>query len=564
MKGSEDASLLFHRALDKSRLGRRHDTLESYIASVGLGQQFHKQTPKEFSLVIILSRDQSSDNSANSSSLSILIGKKLRGFGADFYTGFGGKLENDLGELTHPSKGACREVEEETGISIPLKTMEESFVGTINFTFEDKDKHKAMKVHLFCVFVSAQKDNNNANIVHIDPEQITGCDEIEPIWIHNVYELPLDQMFADDSVWLCMLLHFYESNTEASKIIQFNAYFHFHKGGIDVNSLMHYYLQTDIQDIPSNSHLVEQSVVKKYSLEQRLFHALHVNHIHNPSIKEFREAWSFANNVRSFMKEGKRMKYVLDVAGGHGALGAILLILVPECQSATVIDPAIVKGKYGVAHAWSQFWGDKRLSYRHECLRTGMRRELDWILNNETTSPAQVMVVACHACQHLTDETLEIASEYGVNVAVMPCCQKDLNGSWKKLSKLLANRNETTHSFGTIMDLLSAGKMMAWHTGLNAGVEYVVKMKLIDSSISPHHNRMIMCKASARNDSRSCNNVKRELAHKRLERAYHRAHNVGKGDNASQRRGWTNGFCTGIAIGVCIGSIVVLRSQHRI
>ena len=306
----EDASVLFHQALDSSRLGRRHESLESYAASV---KHSKEDTPKEFSLVTILSQkereDQRCDNT--SSNLSVLIGKKLRGFGEGFYSCFGGKLENDLGELTHPAKGAVRELEEETGICVPLSTMEESFVGTINFTFEDWQKHKAMKVHLFCVFVSLSVDTSTTesanNIVNIDPGKIRGCEEIEPLWVHNIYDLPLHEMFADDSVWLTMLLHHYEANVGTE--LKFDAYFHFNKGGSDTNAMMHYYINQ-----------LDQSVAK-YSLEQKLFHALHVNHIHNPSIKEFKEAWSFAKNVRAFLKEGKRMKYVLDVAGGHGALG---------------------------------------------------------------------------------------------------------------------------------------------------------------------------------------------------------------------------------------------------
>lgn len=102
-----------------------------------------------------------------------------------------------------------------------------------------------------------------------------------------------------------------------------------------------------------------------------------------------------------------------------------------HCHTATVIDPAIVKGKDGIRKAWSPFWSacqsnssksrQKQLKYRHECLRTGLSDELDTILSEKTIDgvailPTNVLVVACHACQHLTDETMQIASEYGVNV----------------------------------------------------------------------------------------------------------------------------------------------------
>ena len=326
---NQDASTLFHHALDASRLGRRHDSLESYTASVGRGSQISNvDIPKEFSLVTILCRndeDKQSDNTDNiKSNLSILIGKKLRGFGTGFYNCFGGKLEKDLGEQNQPAIGAVRELEEETGISVPLSTMEESFVGTINFTFDDWEENRAMKVHLFCVFVSLSADvtnsttthNTNVNTIKIDPNQIRGCDEIEPVWVHNCYDLPLQQMFADDSIWLPMLLHHHETSVGTN--MKFDAWFHFHKGGAETNSVMHYHIQRQDQNVIPNDGAKQSA---KFNLEKKLFHALHDNHIHNPSIKEFKESWSFANSVRSFLKEGNRMKYVLDVAGGHGALG---------------------------------------------------------------------------------------------------------------------------------------------------------------------------------------------------------------------------------------------------
>jgi len=576
----QDSSALFRHALDSSRLGKRHDSLESYTASVGRGSELDKEDiPKEFSLVTILCRNEDTQSDNTKSRLSILVGKKMRGFGEGFYNCFGGKLEKDLGEQKQPAKGAVRELKEETGISIPLSTMEESFVGTINFTFDDWQENRAMRVHLFCVFVSLSADatsstqNQNANTVNIDPDQIRGCDEIEPVWVHNCYDLPLQQMFADDSIWLPMLLHHHESSIGVH--LKFDAWFHFHKGGAETNSIMHYHIQRHGQDLSNN----EPKQSAKYNLEKKLFHALHDNHIHNPSIKEFKESWSFANSVRSFMKEGNRMTYVLDVAGGHGALAALFLLLVPECESATVIDPAVVKGEVGVKDAWSEYWGDKRLTYRHECLRTGLRKELDKILhnNNQNMSPTNVLVVACHACQHLTDETLEIASEYGVNIAVMPCCQKDHKGSWKGLSKRLAKSNgnksnnsqETASlSFGTIMDLLTAGKMMAWNTGLQANVEYVVKMKLMDSAITLQ-NRIIMCKSMQRRDDNS-NDGEREAAHLRLALAYRRAHKVDKVEKNRIQR-WRIAFnesfenlLPGLVAGFCIGvacSHVMLRRK---
>ncbi|KAL7527919.1 LOW QUALITY PROTEIN: hypothetical protein ACHAXR_002189 [Thalassiosira sp. AJA248-18] len=530
----------YHHAIPTSRLGTKHESLASFADAVSADRQKENKkqhdndVPTEFSLVVILSpnahlinddthgSNTGEDNASNASKgISVLLGKKLRGFGEGFYSCFGGKLEKSQGEHNQPAKGAVREVQEETGINIPLPVMEDGYVGTINFTFEDCDVNRAMRVRLYCVFVTLSHDakymtssqtpnstedhiiDNGQNKyingaqfpVTVHPNQIRGCDEIEPRWFHNIYEVPLDQMFADDSLWLTMLLSHYDvvGDNEPPKFM-FNAWYHFHPGGTETNSIMHHFIQINTSKPP------------KLTFEKRLFHALHINRIHSPSIKEFKENWAMANAVRKFMKDDTRMEYVLDVAGGHGALGALFLLLVPRCHTAIVIDPAkCVSGKRGVSDAWSRFWSNdtnnsettkKTLRYRHECLRTGLREELKCIF--QQTKSTNVTVVACHACQHLTDETLQIASEFGVNVAVMPCCQKDHDGWWKGLANRLVNSSDDDNaslSIGALMDLLAAGKMMSWETGASAGVQYQVKMKLMDAAISLQ-NRMILCCAS--------------------------------------------------------------------
>lgn len=477
MKSREDNIMIckpaFRYAIPPSRLGKRHETLGSFNRQMRKQNVNRADAPKEFSLVVVLSRDarlqDNNEQTSNKSDISVLLGRKLRGFGEGFYNCFGGKLEKSHDEHLRPSKGAVRELREETGISVGLSTMEDGFVGVINFTFEDADVNRAMKVHLYCVFVSlsedatsndaaaaaphTQSDGGNGKMelskqqyacdvgTAVHPNQIRGCDEIEPKWFHNIYDIPFDQMFADDSLWLTMLLKHYNaaaaiSNGDPPPKLTFDAWFHFRSGGTATNSVMHHFLQ--ITGNPANAASPSRPPAERMTLERKLFHALHVNHIHSPSIKEFKENWAMANAVRTFLKDGSRMEVVLDVAGGHGALGALFLTLVPECREAVVIDPAECdSGKRGVREAWGGFWSNddndygagngaasarKELRYRHECLRTGLRDELDKL---QTTKNTNVTVVACHACQHLTDETLQIAAEYGANVAVMPCCQKD-------------------------------------------------------------------------------------------------------------------------------------------
>ena len=293
-----------HR-LPPSRLGTRHESLASYLGAVSSDDSV-AVPPTVFSLVVILfPKDDSRggddvdnyqndihDDGANSSSsissnIGILLGKKLRGFGSGFYNCFGGKLESTLNECTHPAKGAIRELEEECGIKVSLEEMEKNSVGKIHFTFEDQDVNKEMLVHLFCVVISldSQSSSHHANTVNgtnnshtnyteyqnkqppapshhnmtsattVHMSQIRGCDEIEPIWFHNIHDIPLHTMFADDSIWLTMLLDHYnawygrdhnaENATDSQKPpkLQFDARFHFHMGGTETNSIMHYYIQ---------------------------------------------------------------------------------------------------------------------------------------------------------------------------------------------------------------------------------------------------------------------------------------------------------------------------------
>lgn len=315
------------------------------------------------------------------------------------------------------------------------------------------------------------------------------------------------------------------------------------------------------------------------SLEKQLFHELHHREIHSPTIKEFNECWAFANVVRSSLL-GKQQQHhcenkngdlqvVIDVAGGHGALGALFLLLT-SASRAIVVDPANVGGG-GVEKAWGNRYKSqgKDLIYRHECLRAALREELAALLDGSATtsvatdadadeaaterapatvgeernkklSPGQILVVACHACQHLTDETLEIACSYGVHVAVMPCCQKDLTGgAWKATAKALGL------GIGPVMDLLTCGKVMMMHghrgncchvkrsrscscssSSSSAGrYSYQVRMKMISANITPQ-NRVIVCKAmyGQQNCDLVDSNAAVEAAHDKLQRAYQRAH----------------------------------------
>jgi hypothetical protein len=618
---------LFPNALPVERLGKEHASLESFRQAVyNLGGDIPRRA-KEYSLVIVLEPHTQR----------ILLGRKHRGFGAGFYNSFGGKLEMDETD----AQSAVRELEEETGIDLRLSSsssssfdMAQHKVGTMHFTFED-DAETEMVVHIFCIHVSCHitepgyscgtVDENASSsssssspssgilqtVIPLDASVIRGCDEISPVWFDNWYDIPLHEMFADDSIWLTRLLSHYHhddtnNNGASSTSLAMDGWFHFAEGGQEENRILHHYLSVkthgsssisspsdsngiihaishSVKDhhatriknattnIPTTSNCTTTSAVNTtpssrfdrtgfsdntgpssleppFTLEKRLFHQLHDNQIRSPTIKEFKESWAFCNAVRAFLRSSsssrsdqKNMKdmddvcsidLVVDVAGGHGALAALFLILT-SARRAVVIDPARV-GSGSVARAWSEFFNKgnnrvKTLEYRHECLLTGLPAVLKHAILDQGMDPRRILVVACHACQHLSDEVLAIAcGNFGVHAAVMPCCQRDVNGYWKSVAQKM------NVPIAIVMDILLAGKVATWHVGGQQG--YDVRIKVLDQSITPQ-NRLILCRAIGNRNSSSSSsdtilrpqdyisrNSTIDKANERLERAYRRAH----------------------------------------
>jgi 8-oxo-dGTP pyrophosphatase MutT (NUDIX family) len=496
-----DAPQKFRHVMPPSRLGTSHSSLDSYQKAVA---PFHPEKSKHYTLIVVTEPHRQR----------ILLGLKLRGFGKGMYNSFGGKVEEgeDLDEC------AARELEEETGISVERQHMSKCHVGLLRFTFEDSDTE--MVVHLYRIQVSTSKnDNDDDSILYVDSNVIRPCDEIVPQWWDNWYDIPLDNMFADDSLWLTRLLE----SPNGEKNLWIEGHFHFEPGGQEVNTNRHYFLRF------------------KRTLEQQLFHQLHVNRIHNPSIKEFKESFALAKMLQSFFQKDD-IQVVVDVAGGHGALAALLLILLPTVEEAVVLDPANV-GKGSVQRAWGSFYEKKTSTCRHECLRTGLPKEL------ERLKQKNVLVVACHACQHLSEEILKISCGFGVSVAVMPCCQKDASpgSSWKAASKNLGIPVEK------VMDILLAGKVMglSWQSKRNA---YDVRMKLIDEAITPQ-NRVVMCR-HLKNSNRST-----DEAHEKLKRIYKKAH-----ENNGRNLDWVGEqiICgKSLAIGLFVGLVLSLTLVKR-
>jgi len=111
----------------------------------------------------------------------VLLGMKKRGFGADRWNGFGGKVQPD----ETIEQAAIRETQEEASIT-PTKM---ELVGKLNFKFQDGASEE-MEVSVFSV----------TDFDGIPSE----TEEMRPHWF-NKSEVPYDKMWADDKYWLPLL-----------------------------------------------------------------------------------------------------------------------------------------------------------------------------------------------------------------------------------------------------------------------------------------------------------------------------------------------------------------------
>ncbi len=123
--------------------------------------------------------------------------------------------------------------------------------------------------------------------------------------------------------------------------------------------------------------------------------------------KELYEAWETARRVRRLFRGGR----VVDLAGGHGLLAQILLLLDDTSPYAVVVDPVIPPSAARLHAAMLAAWPrlDRRVKFREAAIDVVALEPVD-------------VVVSCHACGGLTDEILDRATFVRARVAVLPCC----------------------------------------------------------------------------------------------------------------------------------------------
>jgi hypothetical protein len=123
--------------------------------------------------------------------------------------------------------------------------------------------------------------------------------------------------------------------------------------------------------------------------------------------KELYEAWEMARRVRRHLRGGR----IVDVAGGHGLLAHVMLLLDDTSPGALVVDavlpPSSARLHEVLAAAWPRLSG--RVAFVEDSI-------------DHVEIGAADLVVSSHACGALTDRILARASAVRARVAVLPCC----------------------------------------------------------------------------------------------------------------------------------------------
>src|SRR5262245_6107644 len=123
--------------------------------------------------------------------------------------------------------------------------------------------------------------------------------------------------------------------------------------------------------------------------------------------KELYESWETARRVRRLFRGGR----VVDLCGGHGLLGQILLLLDDTSPTVLVADAALPASHGKVHAALVEAW--PRLADRVTFVSAPIQ---------DVAIHADDVTVSIHACGALTDRVLARAAAVRARVAVVPCC----------------------------------------------------------------------------------------------------------------------------------------------
>jgi len=123
--------------------------------------------------------------------------------------------------------------------------------------------------------------------------------------------------------------------------------------------------------------------------------------------KEFHESWAVARKVLRRHRGGP----VLDLAGGHGLVGFLMLLQDRTTPSAVLVDRVVPKSAHRLHAALSERW--PKVTARWALLQADL---------HDVDVASDHRLLGIHACGALTDQVLDHALAARCRVAVLPCC----------------------------------------------------------------------------------------------------------------------------------------------
>ena len=178
--------------------------------------------------------------------------------------------------------------------------------------------------------------------------------------------------------------------------------------------------------------------------------------------KELYETWEVVRKASRRL----RGQPIVDLAGGHGLAGWLMMLHDHNAPSATCVDIRIPASAARLASAFTERW--PRLADRMS-FRTARLQEAD--------IPDGATVLAIHACGGLTDAAIELAIDAGAGLAALPCCHSH--------GKNDAGGLEGWMPTSVAIDATRASRLR--HAG------FTVWTSTIDDSITPE-NRLLLAR----------------------------------------------------------------------
>ena len=178
------------------------------------------------------------------------------------------------------------------------------------------------------------------------------------------------------------------------------------------------------------------------SLETKLYWALRQARGPKPNNKEVQESLAFFKQAQKLLR---RRRVVIDVCGGHGLVGA-LFVAFGHADEAVVLDKFEPASHRRLCDILAPFWAQRGRTAAGGERAAGADADADaggdaggerirYVLGDfrdtlpgllaGLRAPEEAMVVACHACSHLSDSAIDACIEARCDFAVMACCHKD-------------------------------------------------------------------------------------------------------------------------------------------